>query len=242
MRTLTPAGGKKLESFLDGLPRRYLRTQAASDILNQMEMANHLGEDPVQLELTRGRHWFELTLVTADRPFLFARMAGVLSAWGMNIEKAAAFSNHARVVVDKFYFTDRFRTLELNLPEWERFKKSIHDVLLEKADLRSHAQGDRMRSENQGAPKVKVDTRIEIDNECSRQSTLVEVITQDRPGLLHTISSEISRENCNIEIALIETEGQMAIDVFYLTQNGSKLPQDQAGQLRIALLKLLTAA
>src|SRR5580704_870102 len=135
LRTLTPAGGKKLESFLDGLPRRYLRTQAASDVLNQMEMANHLGEDPVQLELTRGRHWFELTLVTSDRPFLFARMAGVLSAWGMNIEKAAAFSNHTRVVVDKFYFTDRFRTMELNLPEWERFKKSVHDVLLGKADL-----------------------------------------------------------------------------------------------------------
>ncbi len=69
-----------------------------------------------------------------------------------------------------------------------------------------------------------------------RQSTLVEVITQDRPGLLHTISSEISRENCNIEIALIETEGQMAIDVFYLTQNGAKLSQEQAEQLaRLAL-------
>jgi len=240
LRTLTPAGGKKLESFLDGLPRRYLRTQAASDVLNQMEMANHLGEDPVQLELTRGRHWFELTLVTSDRPFLFARMAGVLSAWGMNIEKAAAFSNHARIVVDKFYFTDRFRTLELNLPEWERFKKSVHDVLLEKADLERMLK-DRMRSENQGAPKVKVDTRIEIDNECSRQSTLVEVITQDRPGLLHTISSEISRENCNIEIALIETEGQMAIDVFYLTQNGAKLSQEQAEQLQSALMKLLAA-
>ena len=240
LRTLAPAGGKKLESFLDGLPRRYLRTQAASDILNQMEMANHLAQDPVQLDLIRGRHWFELTLVTSDRPFLFARMAGVLSAWGMNIEKAAAFSNHARIVVDKFYFTDRFRTLELNLPEWERFKTSIHDVLLGKADL-DRMLRDRMRSESQAPPKVKVDTRIEIDNECSRQSTLVEVITQDRPGLLHGISSEISRENCNIEIALIETEGQMAIDVFYLTQNGSKLPQEHAERLRIALLQALTA-
>ena len=241
LRTLAPAGGKKLERFLDGLPRRYLRTQAASDVLNQMEMANHLDADSVQLELTRGRHWFELTLVTPDRPFLFSRMAGVLSAWGMNIEKAAAFSNHAGVVVDRFYFTDRFRTLELNLPEWERFKSSVHDVLLGKADL-DRMLKDRMRSESQAPPKVKVDTRIEIDNECSRQSTLIEVITQDRPGLLHVISSEISRENCNIEIALIETEGQMAIDVFYLTQAGAKLSQEQAEQLSAALLRLLTAA
>ena len=64
----------------------------------------------------------------------------------MNIVKAAAFSNHAGIVVDTFFFTDRFRTLELNLPEWERFKSSIHDVLLGKVDLERMLR-DRMRSE-----------------------------------------------------------------------------------------------
>ena len=238
LRTLAPAAGKKLQSFLDGLPRRYLRTQSASEILGQLEMANHLGEDPVQMDLTRGRHWFELTLVTSDRPFLFSRLAGALAAWGMNIEKAAGFSNSAGVVVDKFYFTDRFRTLELNLPEWERFKTSVHDVLMGKTDL-DRMLKDRMRAEKHAAPKVKVETKIEIDNECSSQSTLLEVITQDKPGLLHAISSEISREEFNIEIALIETEGQMAIDVFYLTQNRGKLSLEQAEQLRTSLLKAL---
>jgi [protein-PII] uridylyltransferase len=238
LRTLAPAAGKKLESFLDGLPRRYLRTQAASEILGQLEMANHLSEDPVQMDLTRGRHWFELTLVTSDRPFLFSRLAGALAAWGMNIEKAAGFSNSSGVVVDKFYFTDRFRTLELNLPEWERFKTSVHDVLMGKTDL-DRMLKDRMRAEKHAAPKVKVETKIEIDNDCSAQSTLLEVITQDKPGLLHAISSEISREQFNIEIALIETEGQMAIDVFYLTQNRAKLSIEQAEQLRTSLLKAL---
>ena len=47
-------------------------------------------------------------------------MAGILAAWGMNIVKASAFSNQAGIVVDTFYFTDTFRTLELNLSEWER--------------------------------------------------------------------------------------------------------------------------
>jgi UTP:GlnB (protein PII) uridylyltransferase len=51
--------------------------------------------EPVQLHLERGRHWFDLTLVTTDRPLLFANMTGVLAAWGMSIVKANAFSNAA---------------------------------------------------------------------------------------------------------------------------------------------------
>lgn len=240
LRTLAPAAGKRIEAFLDGLPRRYLRTQAASDVIRHMEMSTHLGEDSVQLELTRGRHWYELTLVTRDRPFLFAKMAGALAAWGMNIVKASAFSNSAGVVVDTFFFTDRFQTLELNLPEWERFKTSIHDVLTDKADL-DRMLRDRLRAEKNAEPKVKVDTRIEIDDTSSPHTTLIEVITQDRPGLLYRISSQFSHHNCNIEIALIETEGQMAIDVFYLTSAGDKLSPEHQERLRSALIQELSA-
>jgi [protein-PII] uridylyltransferase len=239
LRTLAPAAGPKLDSFLDGLPKRYLLTQTASEVLSHMAMASRLADDPVQLELTRGRQWYELTLVTTDRPLLFARMAGALASWGMNIVKAAAFSNTAGVVVDKFFFTDRFRTLELNLPEWERFKTSIHDVLIDKADL-NRMLNDRMRGQKKQAPKVKVDTQIEVDNECSAQSTLFEVVTQDQLGLLYRISSQIARENCSIEIALIETEGQTAIDVFYLTAAGHKLSSVQIESLRKALLAELS--
>jgi [protein-PII] uridylyltransferase len=239
LRTLAPAAGKKLGSFLEGLPRRYLRTQAASEVLAQMEMASRLEEDPVQLALTRGRHWYELTLVTVDRPFLFSKMAGTLAAWGMNIVKAAAFSNRAGIVVDTFFFTDRFRTLELNLPEWERFKASIHDVLTGKADL-DRMLRDRIRSEKNTVPKVIVETKIEIDTECSPHSTLLEVITQDQPGLLYRISSQFAHEDCNIEIALIETEGQMAIDVFYLTSRGAKLSPECQERLRTTLFQELS--
>jgi len=238
LRTLAPAAGKKLEVFLEGLPRRYLITQTASDVLGHMEMASLLADDPVQLDLTRGRQWYQLTVVTLDRPFLFAKIAGTLAAWGMNIVKAAAFSNRAGTVVDEFFFTDRFRTLELNLPEWERFKASIRDVLLDKADLDRMLQ-DRLRSDRNAAPKVKVETQIEIDDECSPQSTLFEVITQDQPGLLYRISSQFSRENCNIEIALIETEGQTAIDVFYLTSAGAKLTPEHQARIRSVLLEEL---
>jgi [protein-PII] uridylyltransferase len=236
--TLAQKVGKRLDDFLEGLPRRYLLTHPAAEVLAHLEMATQLAKDPVQISLRRGRHWYELTLVTGDRPSLFATMAGVLAAWGMNIVKAAAFSNQSGVVVDTFYFTDRFRTLELNLPEWERFQKNIQDVLSGKVDL-ERMLSSRLRSEKNRGPKTKVETRVQFDDSCSAHSTLVEIIAQDQPGLLHRISSIFSRENCNIEIALIETEGETVIDVFYLTSSGAKLTEGQQTGLRSTLLAQL---
>lgn len=241
LQALVPHSAKKLKTFLDGLPKRYLRTFRAEEVLQHLEMSGHLTSDPVQLHLVRGRHWYELSVVTKDRPFLFANIAGALAAWGMNIVKADAFSNAAGVVVDTFYFTDRFRTLELNLPEWDRFKRSVADVLIGEVDL-DRMLRDRMRSEQRNGAKVKVETRIEFDDEASASSTLVQVIAQDQLGLLHRICSRFSHHGCNIEIALIDTEGQMAIDVFYLTSNGKKLAHDLHSELTADLLEELKAA
>src|SRR5208282_3312744 len=137
-------------------------------------------------------------------------------------------------VVDSLYFTDRFRTLELNLSEWQRFKQSIAAVLAGEADL-DRMLRDRQRGEKHAKVKVMVETRIDFDDLCSSTSTLLQVIAQDRPRLLHRISSCLSRQECNIEIALIDTEGQMAIDAFYLTSGGKKLTGEMQRKVEKAL-------
>src|SRR5579864_250282 len=235
LRSLAPLTGSKFKAFLEGFPQRYLLVHTAEEVMRHMQMADELGNDPVLVELKRGRHWYDLTLVTKDRPFLFATLSGVLAAWGMNIVKANAFSNAAGTVVDTFHFTDRFRTLELNLSEWARFKNSVVSVLLGEADLDKMLR-DRQRSEKGAIAKVKVETKIEFDDASSATTTLVQVIAQDRPRLLHRIASCLSDQKCNIEIALIDTEGQMAIDTFYLTSGAKKLKPEHQKQVEKALL------
>ena len=230
---LLPKRRSHLLRFLDGLPQRYLLSHSPEQVILHFEMANQLRSEPVQVGMRRISGHHELTIVTEDRAGLFATLAGILYGWGMDIVKASAFSNRAGVIVDSFYFKDRFRTLELNPPERERFRKTIVQILLREMRLDSLLES-RLKADTRPA-RLKVETRLRYDNECSPGSTLLEVITQDRPGLLHTISSTLATENCSIEVALIDTEGAVAHDVFYLTCDGLKLTREQQRAIEWAL-------
>jgi len=85
-------------------------------------------------------------------------------------------------------------------------------------------------------PKITVSTEVRFDDSSSSHSTLLEIVTQDRPGLLYRLSSALAHTGCNIEVALIDTEGQRAVDAFYLTVQGRKLNADEQRMLRDALL------
>jgi [protein-PII] uridylyltransferase len=164
-------------------------------------------------------------------------MAGALAAWGMNIVTADAFSNRQWVVVDTFRFTDSFRTLEMNASEHEAFVKSVHDVMTEKISVEKLLSG-RKRGRRK-APLVVVETQVDFDDEASSHSTLLEVIAQDTTGLLRALSLTLAAHGCNIEVALIDTEGETAIDVFYLTRNGGKLDKNEERLLRRALVQAI---
>ena len=223
-----------IERFLEGFPRRYLAVHSAAEIARHFAMYQKLGGAPLQTELVPERHGFSLTLLTADRPALFSTISGVLAAWGMNIIKADAFANAAGVVLDTFHFSDLHRTLELNPSEKERFLKSLYDVLQSKSALEPLLQSRDAASRTR-PPKVAIQTRLSFDDSASAHSTLLEVVVQDRPGLLYDMGSALARLACNIEVALIDTEGQKAIDVFYLTSQGKKLNAQKQDLLREVL-------
>jgi len=236
---LLPGRRAEVEAFLEGFPERYLRTRTPEQVRMHFEMAERFAEDPVQIEFRHSAASSEITLLARDRPLLFADMAGALAAWGMNIVTADAFSNLQGVVVDNFRFTDTFRTLEMNASEHAVFVASVHDVMACKTAVEKLLAGRRRGRRK--LPKVAVEARVDYDDDVSSHSTLLQVVAQDIPGLLRAISLALAERGCNIDVALVDTEGETAIDVFYITRDGAKLDAAEQKELKQALLAAMKA-
>jgi len=228
---------RKLISFLEGFPKRYLLTHTPEEIVSHYRMHQHWDGVEPQIDLLKQNGYYQVVLLTLDRPSLFARVAGTLSSWGMNILKVEAFANKAGTVLDTFRFVDLFRTLDMNPTEKARLKRSLEDSISGESDVRETME-TKFKAAIKG-PKVKIQPSVRIDDESSSHSTLIEITAQDRPGLLYDISSNLAELGCNIEVAIIDTQGQSAIDVFYVTQSGGKLDPSIESSMRDALLQLL---
>jgi [protein-PII] uridylyltransferase len=234
-----PTGPPDRIAFLTGFPTRYVHTHSETEIDEHMALEAHSRPKGVAVDIRRLDAAWQLTLVTKDSPGLFARAAGTLSSFGMNIVKAEAFANRQGLILDTFTFEDPMRTLDLNPSEVDRLRSITERVVLGKMDVRELLR-------NRPKPVVasrnsRIPTRVSFNSEASGSATLVEIVAHDRPGLLYDLAAAFSSNGANIEVVLIDTEAHKAIDVFYVTAEGKKLTEARRKVLEEALRRACQA-
>jgi [protein-PII] uridylyltransferase len=232
-----PALPPERAAFLEGLPKRYLRTHSEAEIDAHMALEAR-ARDPkaprgAAVEIRKLEAAWQMTLAAPDRPGLFASAAGTLSGFGLNILRAEAFANRRGMVLDTFTFADPLRNLELNPSEVDRLRSAAERVIAGKMDVK-----ELLRNRPKLSPpsrNARIPSRVNIDPNASQTATLIEIVAQDRPGLLYDLASAISSHGANIEVVLIDTEAHKAIDVFYVTAEGKKLTPEKQEALAEAL-------
>ncbi len=161
-----------------------------------------------------------LTLVAPDRPGLLALFSAALAANGIDILSAEVASLAGGIALDQFHVRESGGGPP-DQRRWESARLDLGRLLASEEDAGKlvHRRVHRASWAASAAPAVQ--TRLHFDNLSSASLTVLDVFTQDRPGLLYSIAEALHGAGASIELARIATEGNKVTDAFYLRQPGS---------------------
>jgi [protein-PII] uridylyltransferase len=157
----------------------------------------------------------ELTVLAPDHPWLLSIIAGACSMAGANIVDAQIFTTTDGLALDTISLSREFERDEDEQRRANRIADSIEKAL--RGELRlPDTLGKRP------APKGRIrafalEPTVTINNQWSNRFTMMEVTGLDRTGLLHEMTTTLSKLNLNIASAHVATFGERVVDVFYIT-------------------------
>lgn len=153
-----------------------------------------------------------------DRPGLLADVAGALSLEGFDIDAAEGHSLPGRRAAEVFDGTDPLGRLG-DATARARAEGTIHDVLAGRVAV---ADGLRARrAAYRGAALDGREIRVVVAPDESADATVVEVYAPDAVGLLATLARVFADARLDVTTVRAATTGELAVDVFYVRDDGS---------------------
>jgi len=246
------AGDPRVERFLAAMPARYFVTVDPATAPRHLRLLERSRRLPFVASVRHypAEGWSDLTLSAPDRPGLLALVAGVLAANRIDIQHAEVFStapDEPRLGWMAGRALDLFDVCgpdgaALEPARWRAARADLRRVLGGDEALDSLVARKLRESPLAAKPLPGVATRVVIDNDSSRDASVVDVFTADRVGLLHTLSRTFFELGLTVDLARISTEGHRAADAFYVrTADGHRLDGARAERVQEALGAALSA-
>jgi [protein-PII] uridylyltransferase len=155
---------------------------------------------------------YELLVVAADRPGLLSFIAGAVAITGLSILTAKVFTTDDRVAVDLFEVEGSFEA-EVTPARWREFRSVLRGAVEGRISLDHRVAEKRARYPG---PRRGTPVTVEVDNDASDYSTVVEVGGPDRIGLLYDITSVLAELTLDVHLAKVATYEGRVIDAFYV--------------------------
>ncbi|WP_324828655.1 [protein-PII] uridylyltransferase [Qipengyuania zhejiangensis] len=196
----------------------------------------------VHCEYYEARGAMLVTVIAADHPGLFYRIAGGIHLAGGNIIDARIHTTRQGWAIDNFLVQDPHGAPFAEDGQIERLKKSIADALANRIDLAPRlAQRPLAHSR---ARAFDVSPRVLFDNKASNRFTVIEVNARDRPALLNRLARVLFESRLVVHSAHITNYGERAADTFYVTDlTGHKLEAgDRMNRLEAKLIEAASDA
>jgi [protein-PII] uridylyltransferase len=222
---------EEITAHFETLPQRYFEIHTAKQIQDDLELAHRFMHRLVaegNRALVPATAWIDerdrgyslVKVCTWDRAGLFGKIAGSLSAAGLNILGAQIFTRTDGIALDTFFVNDG-RTGALA----EKRQRESFSELLEKVLTGENLDLHQLIARRAGSQPhytayfgERIETNIRFDNTASEGRTLIEIETEDRLGLLHAISQTFAELKLDISAARIVTERGAALDNFYVRE------------------------
>jgi [protein-PII] uridylyltransferase len=214
------------------LPPEYVSSTPAQTIIEHIKLVNSLSTRLVKTSwrINAQSHCTDLHLCTRNRRGLFAAITGALTAQGINILSVHLNTRTDGLAVDSFKVRDTAGEPIIDPAQWDDIDNAIRRALSGELNVgtavmkRLRAESSpRLQKKKLQTPSV---TRITWDHQFSDKSTILEVRTGDRLGLVYKIASTLTAFNLDIVFAKVATEKNRAFDIFYVTgANGEKLAE-----------------
>src|SRR6266849_2366888 len=213
-----PSARKAVPEFTRALPERYAAIVRPADAARHLKLwllARRSGSAAELRQPESGEA--ELTLVAPDRPGLLALFSAALAANGIDILAAEVNSLEDGIALDRFIVREPGGGAPAQ-GRWEAAHADLLRLLSGAEDPHRLVQRRLRRASWAASAAPAVETKVRVDNVSSADCTILDVFTQDRPGLLHAIADALHRAGASIEVARIATEGNRATDAFYLRE------------------------
>ena len=242
VRELAPSriADEEIDAHFNTLPQRYFEIHTAAQIQDDLELAHRFMHRLVaegNRALVPATAWIDerdrgyslAKVCTWDRAGLFGKIAGSLSAAGLNILGAQIFTRTDGIALDTFFVNDARAGHLADREQREKFSELLDQVLTgEEINLhRLIARRTFSQPHYTAYFGERIETQIRFDNKASAGRTLIEIETEDRLGLLHAISQTFAELKLDISAARIVTERGAALDNFYVREI-------KAGQIDLA--------